>query len=160
MIPGFEPPPEIRCGVAYSPTDWLRLTADYKFINWEDIGLFERLPSRGGFGWHNQHTIGLGMEAWITPRLIGRLGWNYGKSPIDSDVVFANALVPAIYASHFGGGVEIKLHESHSLALSAIHTFRAQMSDDGSGDLFSQLGEGIGIDYRALDIDATWTIRF
>jgi long-subunit fatty acid transport protein len=37
LIPGLELPPEIRCGVACQATPWLRLTTDYKYINWEQI---------------------------------------------------------------------------------------------------------------------------
>jgi long-chain fatty acid transport protein len=160
LIPNFELPPEVRLGAAYSPTHWLRLTADYKYIGWEEIGLFERSPSEGGFGWENQHTVGLGAEVWLCPCLIARLGWNYGRSPIQSDVTFANALVPVIYESHLGGGVEVKLGEHHSLAVSAIATFRAEKTDDGSGDAISQAGAGTRIGYEALDLDATWTIYF
>ena len=160
LIPGFELPPELRFGVACRPTDWLQLTADYKYIAWENIGLFERLPSEGGFGWHNQHTIGLGAQALLTDSVIARLGWNYGKSPIDSDVIFANAIVPVIYEHHLAAGLELRLGDHHAFAVSAVVVPHNTMVDDGSGDAFSVGGAGIGIDFRSFDMDATWTIRF
>ena len=43
VIPDFELPPEVRFGLAYRPTEYLRITADYKYIGWEQIGLFERI---------------------------------------------------------------------------------------------------------------------
>ena len=160
LIPGFELPPELRFGVACRPTDWLQLTADYKYIGWENIGLFERLPSEGGFGWHNQHTVGLGAQALLTDSVIARLGWNYGKSPIDSDVIFANAIVPVIYEHHIAAGLELRLGDHHAFAVSAVVVPHNTMVDDGSGDAFSVGGAGIGIDFRSFDMDATWTIRF
>ena len=141
-------------------TEWLRLTADYKYISWEDIALFRNLPSQGGFGWRDQHTFGIGMEAYLTQRIIARMGWNYGKSPIREDVTFANTLFPAIYESHLGGGVEFVINECHSLSVSTIGTFEAARTDSGGGDLFSQLGEGINMGYSAFDLDVTWSVRF
>jgi long-chain fatty acid transport protein len=160
LIPNFELPPEVRVGLAYRPVEWMRLTADYKYIGWEEVGLFNRLPSEGGFGWRDQHTVGLGAEVWLTRCLIARLGWNYGRSPIQPDVTFANALVPAIYESHLAAGVEVKIGSCHSLAFSAVSTFDARKTDDGSGDAFSQAGAGTSIGYEGFDVDATWTINF
>jgi long-chain fatty acid transport protein len=160
LIPGLELPPEFRVGLAYRPAEWLRLTADYKFIHWEDVGLFRRLPARGGFGWHSQHTVGIGAEMLLTSRIIGRIGWNYGRSPIDRDVTFANALFPAIYESHLAGGIELKISECHSLAFTAVGTFHTEKTDDGSGDPISQAGAGTRIGYEGFDFDATWTVRF
>ena len=104
--------------------------------------------------------MGIGLEAIFTRCLIGRLGWNYGSSPIRSDVTFANSLLPAIGASHLGGGFELRLGAHQSIAASFIGTFDAVQVDDGSGDLFSQQGAGTRIGYQALDIDFTWTVRF
>lgn len=158
LIPGFELPPELRFGVARQVTDWLQLTADYKFIGWENVGIFGRLPSQGGFGWEDQHTIGIGAQAWLTENLIARLGWNYGRSPIDTNVVFANGIFPAIYEHHLACGVELMLGDHHALALSVVGTPHNSMVDDGTG--LGGAGAGLGIDFRAFDLDATWTIRF
>ncbi|MHC4400783.1 MAG: OmpP1/FadL family transporter [Planctomycetota bacterium] len=160
LIPDFELPHQVRLGFAHRPAEWLRLTADYKYIGWEAVELFGRLPSQGGFGWRDQHTVGLGAEVWLTSNVIARLGWNYGKSPIRSDVLFANALVPVIYESHLAGGVELLLGDHHSLAFSAVGTMDTEKTDDGSGDLFSQAGAGTRIGYEGFDVDATWTIHF
>jgi hypothetical protein len=92
--------------------------------------------------------------------MIGRVGWNFGRSPLDNDVIFANAIVPVIYESHLTGGVELLIGYHHSFAVSAVYTFDASRTDDGSGDLFSQQGAGTEINYRGFDLDATWTIRF
>jgi hypothetical protein len=75
-------------------------------------------------------------------------------------VVFANAIVPVIYESHLGGGIEFKIGKCHSLAFSAVGTFHTEKVDDGSGDLFSQQGAGTRIGYEGFDVDATWTVNF
>jgi long-chain fatty acid transport protein len=158
LIPGFELPPQLRCGVACQVADWLQLTADYKFIGWENIGLFGRLPTQGGFGWRNQHTVGLGAQAWLSERLIARAGWNYGRSPIDSDVIFVNGIFPVIYEHHLACGLELRLGDHHALALSAVGVPYNSMVDDGTG--LGGGGAGLGIDFRSFDMDATWTIKF
>ena len=147
-------------GLAYRPLCRLLLTADYKWIGWETIGLFRKKPTLGGFGWKDQHTIGVGAQYRICDPLIGRLGYNYGRSPIQPDVVFANALVPAIYEKHLAGGLELKLGCQNSIAASIVYTLPTKKVDNGRGDSFSQLGKGTIMGYHAIDIDIAWRVVF
>lgn len=160
LIPQFRLPPEARLGFAYRPTDKLLLTTDYKWIGWEQIALFDKKPSEGGFGWRDQHTVGAGIQYTLNSRWIGRAGVNYGKSPIRKDSTFANALVPAVYETHAALGGEYRLNKNNSIALSVVRTFSNAVKDDGSGDIFSQLGEGTEIKYHAVDFDVQWTVNF
>ncbi len=160
LIPNFRLPPELRLGFAYRPTDKLLLTTDYKWIGWEQISLFDDEPTKGGFGWRDQHTFGIGLQYTLNSRWIGRAGFNYGKSPIRDDNTFANALVPTVYEKHLALGAEFRLNKNNSIALSAVRTLENSVKDDGSGDLFSQLGQGTEIEYDGWDVDVQWTVNF
>ena len=160
LVPNFRLPPQVRAGLAFKPLCRLLLTADYKWIGWEAVGLFDKQPTQGGFGWKDQHTIGVGAQYTFCAPLIARLGYNYGRSPIQPDVVFANALIPAIYESHLAGGLELMLGCQNSIAASVVYTFPTKKVDNGRGDLFSQLGKGTVMKYHAIDVDIAWKVVF
>lgn len=160
LVPNFRLPPEVRVGLAYRPLCDLVVTADYKWIGWQTISLFDKQPTKGGFGWKDQHTIGIGAQYTALSFLIGRLGYNYGRSPIRSKVVFANALIPAIYQSHLTGGLEFLIGCYNSLAISCVYTFPHTETDNGRGDMFSELGKGTVMRYRGWDVDAAWKMTF
>lgn len=160
LIPNFRLPPEMRLGFAYHATDKLLLTTDYKWIGWEEIELFGNKPTEGGFGWRDQNTFGIGLQYTANSKWIGRAGYNYGKSPIRQDSAFANALVPTVYEKHLSLGGEYRLNKNNSIALSVVRTFPNSVKDNGSGDLFSQLGQGTEISYEGWDADVQWTVNF
>ena len=164
VIPDFELPPEFRVGLAWHVTPKLDLTLDYKWIGWEEIRLFDNKPTEGGFGYVDQHTIGMGMQYAYRPNIILRSGINYGRSPVREDVVFANSLAPTVYQTSVAVGGEYKFGtEKHkqSIATSLVYKLGHTEKDDGSGDLFSQVGKGTRIGYRSgFDADIAWSIEF
>tara|TARA_R110002096_G_scaffold426507_4_gene636410 strand:+ start:798 stop:2060 length:1263 start_codon:yes stop_codon:yes gene_type:complete len=164
VIPDFELPPEFRVGVAWHVTPKLDLTLDYKWIGWEKVKLFERDPTEGGFGYVDQHTIGAGVQYAFRPNIILRGGVNYGRSPVREDVVFANSLAPTVYQTSLASGAEYRFgNDKHkqSIATSLVYKLGHTEKDDGSGDLFSQVGEGTRIGYRSgFDADIAWSIEF
>jgi len=160
LIPNFRLPPEIRVGFGYKPIPKLLLAADYKWIGWETIALFNDDPTEGGFGWKNQNVLNLGAQYTINSSWTARAGFNYAPSSIKEDSTFANALVPTIYETHIAAGAEYRLGKHNSIALSVVRTLPNSQTDDGKGDLFSQLGQGTKIKYDGWDGDIQWTIRF
>ena len=164
VIPDFELPPEFRVGLAWHVTPKLDLTLDYKWIGWEEIRLFDNKPTEGGFGYVDQHTVGMGMQYAFRPNIIFRSGINYGRSPVREDVVFANSLAPTVYQTSIAAGAEYKFgsqKHKQSIATSLVYKLGHVEKDDGSGDLFSQVGEGTRIGYRSgFDADIAWSIEF
>lgn len=160
LIPNFRLPPEVRVGFAYRPIAKVLLALDYKWIGWETIALFDDDPTKGGFGWRDQHSISAGAQYEFTPKIIGRLGFNYARSPVRKDNTFANALVPVVYEKHIAAGGEYRFDKTNSIALSVVRTLPNSVRDNGSGDLFSQLGNGTQIGYDGWDFDLQWTVRF
>lgn len=160
LIPDFELPPEVRVGLAYHPTPRWTLTADYKWIGWETVDLFDDLPLQGGFGWRDQHTVGVGAQYEMTKNWTVRGGVNHGRSPIRKDNVFANALSPAVYETHLSVGGEYHLDEHNSIAFNVVRTLPNREGDNGGGDAISAAGAGTELGYDGWDADVTWSIRF
>ncbi len=92
----------------------------------------------------------------MTDRFRLRLGYNYGRSPVRKDVLFANALSPLMAEHHLGLGFGYDLSERFSVDFGWVHTFTKTLTDDGSGDTFSQGGKGttasLGIDSLILGV--------
>lgn len=160
LLPNFELPPEVRVGVAYRPTQKLLLALDYKWIGWSTVDLFGKLPTQGGFGWRDQHTIAAGVQYHFNRHWTGRMGLNYGRSPIPKDMTFANAIVPTVYETSLAVGGEYHFNKITSVAVSVVRTLPTQQSDTGKGDKFSQLGKGTTIGYNGWDADLQWTVKF
>jgi len=59
-----------------------------------------------GFGWKSRTSYKLGVDWTYSEKINLRAGWNYAKSPIESDQVLFNMLAPATPEHHltFGGG--------------------------------------------------------
>lgn len=160
LVPDFGLPPELRLGVAYRPTKKLLLTADYKWINWEQLDLFDRKPAQGGFGWSDQHSIGVGAAYEFNDKVTGRMGFNYASTNIDDESTFANALVPTIYESHIAVGGDWNFYKNNHLSFSLVRALARKQRDPGTGDIFSQLGAGTEIGYDGWDVDVVWTVKF
>ncbi|MFC2074460.1 OmpP1/FadL family transporter [Campylobacterota bacterium] len=73
----LEQPAEYGLGVDWSQGD-ISVTADWKNIRWGNARGYE------DFGWNNQNVYALGAE-YRMDDLALRMGYNYGKNPIEAD---------------------------------------------------------------------------
>ena len=69
----------------------------------------------------------------------------YGKSPIQPNVVFANALFPVIMEHHLTMGFSYFLRQDLSLDFAWERHFKGVKADNGAGDIYSQSGVGTKI---------------
>jgi len=97
------------------------------------------LPNGMGFGWNNQTVFKIGTQYAFNEKWTGRLGWNYGKSPIDEDTqIIFNLIGPAISQNHFTAGGTYTLSPTMEVNASYVHAFYFKqegptyISDDGS----------------------------
>jgi long-chain fatty acid transport protein len=160
LVPGFGLPPEIRGSVAFRPTDKLLLTTDLKLIQWTEIDVFDQNPQDGGFGWDDQITVGVGAAYEFNNTFTGRMGVNHGESQIKTSSTFANALVPTVYETHLAVGGDLNVYKNNYISFSFVRTLKNAQTDDGSGDAFSQAGQGTTIEYDGWDMDVVWTVKF
>ncbi len=149
-LPFIDEPPVINVGVSLKPVKNLELTYDTRYINWTDIKLARNGPSSGGFGWGDQWVFATGGEYTFkdkknSDKLKLRLGYNYGKSPIQDHVIFANALLPVIIEHHLTTGFSYFFTKDLSLDVVWEHHFFISKSDNGKGDYYSVNGAGTKI---------------
>jgi len=138
-------PGNIGFGIAYHFTDELEVAFDINYVMYEDVASVSNVgpDSRGafifpvdretnalgkdeglGFGWENQTVFKLGIAYQFNPTWEFRGGWNYGKSPIDSenDILFST-VAPAITQNHLTLGATYALDEKMELSFSYVHAF-------------------------------------
>ena len=149
-LPYIDEPPVINAGISLKPIKNLELTYDTRYINWTDVKLARIKPNEGGFGWQDQWVFATGGEyTTLNDKLKLRLGYNYGKSPVQDNVVFANALFPIIMEHHVTTGFSYSLTKNFSLDFTWEHHFMGVKVDNGCGDVYSQNGVGTKISAAA-----------
>ena len=141
-LPYIDEPPIVNMGISIKPIKNFELTYDTRYINWTDVKLARLAPKDGGFGWRDQWVFAVGSEyTAFKDKLKLRFGYNYGKSPVQSNVVFTNALMPVIVEHHLTAGFSYFLTKDLSLDFAWEHHFKNVMADDG-GDSTDAIGAG------------------
>ena len=138
-------PGNIGVGIAYQILDELQVALDINYVMYEDVAAVSNPgpDSRGdflfpvdretnalgkdeglGFGWSNQTVFKLGISYLFDPTWTLRAGWNYGKSPIDSenDILFST-VAPAITENHLTLGATYQMNKTMELSFSYVHAF-------------------------------------
>ena len=142
VLPYIDEPPIVNAGVSFKPIKNLELTYDTRYINWTDVKLARLAPRQGGFGWRDQWVFAVGSEyTTFKDKLKLRLGYNYGRSPIQPNVVFQNALLAVIVEHHLTTGFSYFITKNLSLDFAWEHHFKNVMADDG-GDSADAIGAG------------------
>ena len=150
IVPCIDEPQVISFGIALKPIKNFEWTYDTRYINWTGVKIVGEAPANGGFGWRDQWVFATGAEYTFkdkkdNDKLKLRLGYNYGQSPIPSNAVFANALIPVIMEHHLTTGFSYFLRKDLSLDFVWEHHFKNVMTDNGAGDAISQAGNGTKI---------------
>lgn len=136
-------PPNFGVGVTFRASPSTDIVADVQYQMWEAVeAIGGEQPAQGGFGWENQPIFALGVQHRLSDRFAVRAGWNYGPSPIPDDVVFANALFPAVIEHHFTAGATYAISDRWEVSGSAYFAPKVTQTDPGTGDMFSQFGGG------------------
>lgn len=151
VLPFIDEPPVINLGVSFKPIKDLELTYDTRYINWTNVKLGRLSPNQGGFGWRDQWVFAVGSEyTTFKDKLKLRVGYNYGKSPIQPNVVFSNALMAVIVEHHLTTGFSYFITKALSLDFAWERHFKNVMVDDG-GDSADLIGTGTQVT-GAVDI--------
>ncbi|MFH0764133.1 MAG: outer membrane protein transport protein [Candidatus Omnitrophota bacterium] len=146
-LPYIDEPPVINAGVSLKPIRDFEWTFDTRYINWTDVKLARNGPESGGFGWGDQWVFATGGEYSFKDKKNDdkfklRLGYMYGKSPVQAHVVFANALLPVIMEHHLTMGFSYFVMKNLSLDFVWEHHFMGVKADNGCGDTYSVNGNG------------------
>ncbi|MFA5256398.1 MAG: outer membrane protein transport protein [Candidatus Omnitrophota bacterium] len=159
-LPYIDEPPIINMGVSIKPIKNLEITYDTRYINWTDVKIARNSPDSGGFGWRDQWVFAVGSEyTTFKDKLKLRLGYMYGKSPIQPNVAFTNSLLPVILEHHLTTGFSYFITKALSLDFAWEHHFKNSMVDSG-GDSADSIGNGTKITSAADVISAGLSYRF
>ena len=111
----FNQPSSFAFGAAVSPMEALLLAVDVQWIRWSETNgknqpaytnntnLTGAMP--WNLNWKDQWVVKVGGQLAATSALKLRLGWNYGKLPLDKNRAFENIAFPAIAEHHITGGL-------------------------------------------------------
>lgn len=138
----LDQPQQFQIGLAYRPIPKLELLLDYKFIDWSGISQISKDTIRGGLSWDDQHIIKAGVSYELTKRFTIRGGVSYGEAPVPGDSVFSNSLFPAISEAHVALGLSYAFKRRHEVHFAYVHALKNEMTETGTGDLFSVGGRG------------------
>ena len=109
---GLDLPAEYGVGAKFAVGPSVDILADALYYQWNGVDLYKF------FGWKSEPVYKIGAEYRPTESLALRIGYNYGKSPIQGgtaaangamDAAFANYPFPAISQSHITLGIGYKL---------------------------------------------------
>jgi long-chain fatty acid transport protein len=110
----FDQPAVATIGLAVRPMDGLVLALDGEYLFWSQTnGANQPKISNGqsvmGFNlnWSDQLVLKVGAELAATKEVKVRLGYDYGKSPLDATRAFENIAFPAIAQHHVTAGVGV-----------------------------------------------------
>jgi long-chain fatty acid transport protein len=159
----LDQPQNLTAGFGIKVTPQLRAGVDISWIDWpQTVG--KNLPAytqnRSGatpwnMDWDEQWVYKVGFEYDLTKNMKVRLGYNYGRNPLDSRRAFENIAFPAVAEHHLTGGLGIALNESLSVNLGAMYAPKvayctansAQFIDDAKTEM-SQYSIEAGVGYR------------
>lgn len=153
-------PQKIQLGIAWRPANRWEILADWKWTEWSATQLFGNKTIAGGLGWNNQQVYKLGVLWDASERLTLRAGVSYGRSPIEDNVIFINAISPALAELHLAAGATWRLSPRNEIHLSYTHVRPESNIESGSGDIFSKLTRGTRTAYAEDSITAQYTFKF
>lgn len=133
-------PEQIAFGVALTPAKGLTVEINERFIRWSDI--FGSLPmnlegqefATWPFGWDDQWVTSVGVTYLMNDALTLRVGYNYGKSPVQNEDVDYNLISTAIVEHHASLGVGYKVTKNFTVNAGYGHAFENELTSPTSGN--------------------------
>ncbi|RLJ70377.1 long-chain fatty acid transport protein [Hydrogenivirga caldilitoris] len=141
----LQQPQEVALGIGAAPLNGLKVGLDVRWINWKDADGY------GDFKWDDQWVYALGAEYRPISNLALRIGYNYGKSPIDGgsknltrpsspnipnlnapfseyDIAWFNLIgFPAITEQHLTLGVGYEFSKTFGIDVSYVRAFEKKV---------------------------------
>ncbi len=137
----FDQPQMFTFGASVTPLDMLVLAADVEWINWSAT-MGKSLPRYSqsqpttmpfDMNWKDQWVLKLGVQATPVKGLDLRVGYNYGKMPLDKDRAFENLVFPAVAESHYTAGAGYAVTSSLTVELTGMYAPKTKISGANAG---------------------------
>ena len=151
---GLDLPASYGVGAKFAVARNVDILADYIYEDWSGVQLYKF------FGWKSEPVLKIGAEYRPTRKWALRVGYNYGKSPIQGgvpaangamDAAYANYPFPAVSQSHITLGAGYKL--DRKATLNAYYLYAPSVTETsgnptpGEKITMYQNSFGIGLNY-------------
>lgn len=148
----FDVPASWGFGFSVKATDRLTLGADYKRIEYSDVGsvgnslapLSAGVPFGAiggpGFGWQDIDVVKVGAVFRASDKLTLRAGYGHSDNPVPQSQTFLNLLAPGVVTDHFTAGATVKLSGKLELSGYVMHAPRNRVR--GAGSIPADYGGG------------------
>lgn len=144
----LESPQQLGVGAAYDfLNNRLLMEADIKWLNWSDADGYKE------FDWDDQWVFAVGAQYEAVDNLFLRIGYNYGKNPVNEHNGFnGNSIInvqgnpfngyyyetfrifgfPAVVEQHLTLGIGYEFSPNFSVHLGYMHAFEETVSETGT----------------------------
>lgn len=155
-------PQQWGVGLALKPIDNWTFAGDIKQIAWESVkAIGGKQPAQGGFGWKNQIVFSAGVAHNLTDWFTWRVGYNYGKSPVDETHMFANFLFPATTEHHVTAGASAKLGTRYEVGANAYWAPEVSVTNNVSGnENYAVNGGQTTVDHQQYGAQVSLKVKF
>ena len=128
----FDQPQMVTFGLSLKPLqDLLVVGADVEWINWSQTN-GQNLPSYASnvtttgarpfnLNWNDQWVLKVGAQVSPVKDLAIRVGYNYGKNPLNTTRAFENVAFPAVSEHHITAGIAYGITKDLGLALPGMY---------------------------------------
>jgi len=116
--------------------------------------------------WSDQVVVKLGAQYLVMPALAVRLGYDYGKNPLNPDRAFENIVFPAVAEHHITAGLGWSATDALAINLAVMYSPTTSL-EGANPELPAMLtggatnGQGIqsyqsSMSQLALDVGVSW----
>jgi long-chain fatty acid transport protein len=172
----FDIPPTATIGFAIKPSENHAITFDIQHIWYGDIDSIANPMSNlftcaggnasyclggsngAGFGWDDMTIYKLGYQWRMSDSFTARIGYSYGKQPINDTEVMFNILAPGVMEQHYTIGFTMVPAKGHEFNLSAMYSPRNSVT--GANPMEAPGQQSIELQMDQWDVELSWSWIF
>jgi long-chain fatty acid transport protein len=143
-------------GVTYRGIDRLTLSADLRYIDYQNTQLYGEPVSAGGAGWQSVFAAAVGAQYQVTDKLASRFGYVYNDNPIPETLTLLNTQGPAITQHTLTFGFGYRYNEWLELSGGYAKGFHNSIS----GPVAQRTGIGTKLDVESDTFQFGITVKF
>ncbi len=170
----FDIPANLQVGIAFMPTEDLKLMLDYRRIFYSDVKSISNSqlsnPPLGsssgpGFGWRDTNTIKVGMEYQAANDLILRAGYAYiWPNAMEANSVLFNVLAPGVIRHQFTGGATFRVDEKNDIDFAFMYATGKRSGPEYIFDPavpgWVATGGTVDLKMHQFEVSVGWTYNF
>jgi long-chain fatty acid transport protein len=109
-----------------------------------------------GFGWDDMTTYKLGLRYLAGEDWTWRLGYSYGKQPIDNDQMTFNILAPGVMEQHITAGFTLERTKGRQFNMSFMYA----PNDSVTGPQNFDPTQNVTFEMYQWEVEASYSLRF